>query len=138
MTQDSFNASLTPDEVAQFRKRLLDKRAEVLGDMIDLRDEAARPLGEDSLSSVPDHAADRSDESWNDDMTRRLAENERDLVLEIDRALARIDDGTYGRCEVTGEAISRERLDARPWARRSVEAARDVESPATPAEQDNL
>ena len=57
-------------------------------------------------------------------------ERERDLALsaqalaqieEIDRALAKIDDGTYGICEVSGEPIPRERLEAIPWARERVE-----------------
>ena len=57
-------------------------------------------------------------------------ERERDLALsaqataqieEIDRALAKLDDGTYGICEVSGEPIPKERLKAIPWARERVE-----------------
>jgi DnaK suppressor protein len=52
-----------------------------------------------------------------------LAERLRHQLDELDQALARIADGTYGRCEICGEEIAPERLDARPTARRCVKHA---------------
>ena len=52
----------------------------------------------------------------------RAQERQANLVRKIDAALARIEDGTYGYCEVTGEPIDVRRLEARPIATRSIEA----------------
>ena len=54
-------------------------------------------------------------------------DSERRILHEIDDALQRIEDGTYGICEGTGEPISKARLKAQPWARYCVEYARMVE-----------
>jgi DnaK suppressor protein len=52
----------------------------------------------------------------------RARDRQRKLIAKIDAALARIDDGTYGYCEETGEPISLRRLEARPIATLSIEA----------------
>lgn len=57
----------------------------------------------------------------------RLADKERKLVREIDDALARIESGVYGICEGTGEPIGLRRLEARPWARYSIEYKEQME-----------
>jgi DnaK suppressor protein len=72
---------------------------------------------------LPTHHADEMDEaSANQDLALlfRLADKEQKLLNEIDAALARLDDGSYGLCEGTGEPIEYRRLQARPWARYSV------------------
>ncbi len=50
-----------------------------------------------------------------------LAAKAQEMIEEIDRALAKFDEGTYGICEVSGEPIPEERLEAIPWAREKVE-----------------
>ena len=57
------------------------------------------------------------------DRENALDENEKQLLHEINHALDRISDGTYGICEVTGEPIPTERLRAIPWATMTVAAA---------------
>jgi DnaK suppressor protein len=52
----------------------------------------------------------------------RARDRQRKLIAKIDAALRRLDDGTYGYCEETGEPVSLRRLDARPIATLSVEA----------------
>jgi DnaK suppressor protein len=52
----------------------------------------------------------------------RARDRQRKLIAKIDAALQRIEDGTYGYCEETGEPISLKRLDARPIATLSIEA----------------
>ncbi len=52
----------------------------------------------------------------------RARDRQRKLIAKIDEALARIEDGTYGFCEETGEPISIKRLEARPIATLSIEA----------------
>jgi DnaK suppressor protein len=72
---------------------------------------------------VSRHADEMDDAAANQDLALlfRLADKEQKLVGEIDAALARMDAGTYGLCEGTGEPIGYRRLLARPWARFSVE-----------------
>jgi DnaK suppressor protein len=56
-----------------------------------------------------------------------LLSSEQNALYEIEQALKRIEDGSFGVCEATGKAINAERLEAIPWARFSTEAERDLE-----------
>jgi DnaK suppressor protein len=66
--------------------------------------------------------ADRASSETDRAIELRASDRQRKLTAKIDKALGRIDDGTYGYCEETGEPISIRRLDARPIATLSVEA----------------
>ena len=70
---------------------------------------------------VPD-LADRASTETERSLELRTRDRQRKLVAKIDEALERIDDGTYGYCEETGEPINLKRLDARPIATLSIEA----------------
>lgn len=71
--------------------------------------------------NIPD-VADRASEETDRALELRTRDRERKLVSKIDSALRRIEDGSYGYCEETGEPISLKRLDARPIATLSLEA----------------
>ncbi len=71
--------------------------------------------------NIPD-IADRASEETDRALQLRTRDRERKLISKIDAALRRIDDGSYGYCEETGEPISLRRLDARPIATLSLEA----------------
>ena len=66
--------------------------------------------------------ADRASSETDRAIELRARDRQRKLIAKIDAALKRIDDGTYGYCEDTGEPISLRRLDARPIATLSIEA----------------
>jgi DnaK suppressor protein len=66
--------------------------------------------------------ADRASSETDRAIELRARDRQRKLIAKIDAALARIDDGTYGYCEVTGEPISLKRLEARPIATLTLEA----------------
>ena len=66
--------------------------------------------------------ADRATSETERALELRARDRQRKLIAKIDAAMARLDDGTYGYCEETGEPISLKRLDARPIATLSVEA----------------
>jgi RNA polymerase-binding transcription factor len=66
--------------------------------------------------------ADRASSETDRAIELRARDRQRKLIAKIDEALARIDDGTYGYCEETGEPIALRRLEARPIATLSVEA----------------
>jgi RNA polymerase-binding transcription factor DksA len=114
-----FTAKFLEDQ----RKALIEERATYLGQAETLEAEA------DSLVADVDPGDVQFDEESGEGDTLAV-ERERDLALsaqarqaveEIDHALAKIDLGTYGICEVSGDPIPKERLEAIPWARERVE-----------------
>lgn len=76
---------------------------------------------QDDNNILPD-LADRASTETDRSLELRTRDRQRKLIAKIDAALKRIDDGTYGYCEETGEPISLRRLDARPIATLSIEA----------------
>jgi DnaK suppressor protein len=70
---------------------------------------------------LPD-LADRASSETDRSLELRTRDRQRKLISKIDAALKRLEDGTYGYCEETGEPISLKRLDARPIATLSIEA----------------
>ena len=75
-----------------------------------------------------DHMADHGSDNFEQDLTISLVETERKELAEIEEALVRIEQGGYGRCLGTGEVIPKERLEAIPYARYSIEYQRRVEA----------
>jgi RNA polymerase-binding protein DksA len=113
-------------ELDQYRQLLLQKRAQLQGDLRAMEAEALQPGGGD-LSHMPIHMADIGTDTYDQDFMLRMAGSERELLREIDAALQRVEDGSYGVCQTTGKLIPKARLDAKPWARYTIEAARDAE-----------
>jgi DnaK suppressor protein len=99
-----------------FRQKLLGWRADLLKDS----SETLQHLQEETVpeADVTDRASTETDRFTE----LRTRDRERKLIGKIDSALRRIDDGTYGYCEETGEPIGIKRLDARPIATLSIEA----------------
>jgi len=112
-------------ELSAFRQLLLRKRAELVGDIAQMEREALQGGG--SLSSMPQHMAEQGSDTYDTTLSLDLAAADRKLIKEIDDAIARIDKGTYGVCELTGKPIKVDRLEELPWARYSIEAARELE-----------
>jgi DnaK suppressor protein len=113
-------------ELNEYRELLLTKRRQLVGDLNAMEDSALRSGG-GNLSHMPIHMADIGTDTFDQDFTLSLAENERQQLREIDQALQRIQDNTYGVCQMTGKPIPKARLDAKPWAKYTVEAARMIE-----------
>lgn len=120
-------AGLTVKELAGYREMLLAKRRELLGDVSSMEDEALRSSGQSNLSNLPIHMADMGTDNYEQEFTLGLVEKDRNLLRDINSALAKIVNGSYGICEGTGKPISKARLDAQPWARFSIEHARTME-----------
>ena len=97
------------------RTELLDLRARVLGAAQDIVEGDVED-GELSSAAGDQHIADHASEMVDRELDVSLEENAEQIVYEIDRALARIDAGTYGRCERCGQEIPEERLEAVPYA----------------------
>ena len=99
-----------------FRMKLLDWREDILKEA----KETLQHLQDDNQNH-PD-LADRASSETDRAIELRARDRQRKLIAKIDAALARIEDGTYGYCEETGEAIGIQRLLARPTATLSIEA----------------
>jgi DnaK suppressor protein len=120
--------NLTEAELEEFRGLLLEKRHELVGDVNNLSDEARRAGALDgTASSMPIHMADLGSDTWEQELTLGLIENERGLLREIDEALDRIDKKTYGICIATNKPIGKARLRLKPWAKYCIEYARKRE-----------
>ena len=117
---------LSKKELLYYHNLLLVKRAELLGDMASMSEEALNSQSTD-LSTMPIHMADVGSENHDKEIMLGLAESERKTVHEIDAALQRITDKTYGVCEETGTKIRKARLEAKPWAKYCIETARAKE-----------
>ena len=107
---------MNPLQLEYFRQRLWDWKKQILaeaeGTLAVLQNE---PLREPDLN---DRASSETD--WSIEL--RTRDRQRKLISKIDAALRRIDEGTYGYCDETGEPISLRRLEARPTATLSLEA----------------
>lgn len=112
------DSGLNGKDLEIFREMLLQRRAQLVGDMTTMRDEALRK-GEaaGALSSMPIHMADLGTDNFEQEFTLGLIEGGNQELREIDAALGRIDKGTYGLCQATGKPIGKARLKAQPWAK---------------------
>jgi RNA polymerase-binding transcription factor DksA len=118
---------LTLEDLDRFRQLLVAKRRELLGDVTHMEDEALRRTRSDAagdLSMMPIHMADIGTDNYEQEFTIGLIAGERDVLKEIDSALQRITEGTYGICLATHKPISRARLNIKPWASYCVEYER--------------
>ena len=113
-------------ELTEYKKILLEARAELIARVTGLEDEALRSSG-GNLSNMPLHMADIGTDTFDQDLAIGMAETERELLREIDEALDRVVAKTYGVCQLTGKPIPKARLDAKPWAKYTIEAARELE-----------
>lgn len=74
------------------------------------------------------HMADAGTDEFDRDFALSMMSSDQNAAFEIDAALARIRDGTYGICELSGQPIEEERLAAIPWTRFSADAQRELEA----------
>lgn len=105
---------MTSYDVTSYKDRLLSMRARLTHD-VDAAEAALREgmQAPGELSHVPTHPADHDSEGLDSQVA--IAENEAHMLQDVEEALARIEEGTFGRCEDCSATISLERLDAIPY-----------------------
>jgi DnaK suppressor protein len=113
---------LTAVEIEKFRAILIAKRNEILGNVTIMEDETFKKERSE-LSSMPFHMADAGSDNFEQEFALDLMDSEKKLLVEINDALRRIEEGTFGICEGRGEPIPKARLNAIPWARYCVACA---------------
>jgi DnaK suppressor protein len=105
-----------------FRKQLLKQREAILNKSKRLKEDSYT-LGTDGIQDMADAASN----AYNADILMSLSDNDRNMVKEIDSALDKIANGSYGICEECDEPISEKRLEANPVARYCITCKRMIE-----------
>jgi RNA polymerase-binding transcription factor DksA len=121
---------MTSEQREQYRQRLLSMAVRLKDLDAAVGGEALRQTGGDAsgnLSNVPLHLADISTETFEQEMSTSLLQNERQLQEEVAAALDRCEKGTFGRCEGCGQPIAEGRLQAVPYTRYCVDCAQKAE-----------
>jgi len=103
------------DKLVSLRGRLTNRRGELVRDASE----------EQPTFSL--HMADAATDAFDRDFALSMASSEQSALYEVEQAINRIRNGTYGICELTGKPIEPERLKAVPWARFSAEAEKQLE-----------
>jgi RNA polymerase-binding protein DksA len=109
-----------------FRQRLQDERRRVLEAIDNLHHENPGSLSDETeeLSFQDNHLGDVATVTFDREMANTLEENSVHVLGEIDAALRRLDEGTYGTCVTCGQPIARERLEAIPWVTQCIACKR--------------
>ncbi len=107
-----------PDKLNKYKGKLLEMREAILNRGMTSRADALN-INTDDLADESDHAAAIIQQS----VSLNVQERDRYLLKEIEHALSKFEDGTYGLCEDTEEPIDEGRLNAAPYTRYCVEAA---------------
>jgi RNA polymerase-binding protein DksA len=117
-------------DTEQYRTTLLEERQRVERAIANLREDHPGTLDDEAeeVSGTSDnHLAETASVTLNRELDYTLEENSGQVLTEIDAALKRIEDGTYGICAGCGTEIAPARLEAYPWASLCIEDARKAE-----------
>jgi RNA polymerase-binding transcription factor DksA len=125
-------------ELQRFRELLIEKLKEIVGNVNHIELESLKKSRMDAsgdLSSMPIHMADVGSDNYEQEFALGLMDSERKIVMEIQAALKRIENNSYGICEGTFEPIPKPRLEGIPWTRYCVQYAEMLEKGLVVAEQ---
>jgi len=128
---DSKNRKLKAAEKELFKKILLERRDLLSSDADSIEEGALNKSGNGmsgELSNVPFHMADVGTENYDREFSLGILENEQEELREIDEALERLDQGSYGMCEACGMDIPLARLRALAYARMCIECKEKQEA----------
>lgn len=116
---------MTAVDVERHREALLEERKRILAAIDYLHEESPSSADQAALESwIDDHLAENAAETLDREIDSTLEENAEHVLGEVDRALARIEDGTFGKCVTCGKDIAPERLEAIPYAAQCIDCAR--------------
>jgi RNA polymerase-binding transcription factor DksA len=119
-----------PEKFKRYHKLLLDLRAHLTEGIERHSEETLKRSAKDDagdLSAYGQHMADAGTDTFDRDFALSMVANEQEALSEIEAAIKRIYDGSYGICEITQKPIAKERLLAVPFTRYSAEAQKDLE-----------
>lgn len=116
--------ALKKSEIEEFKKRLEELKLQLnqtLGKVSEDVKNKEEPKG------YSQHQADEGTDDFDQTISIEISGKEQTILRQIERALEKIEEGTYGTCDVTGEEIPRKRLDAVPYATMTVQAQEKYE-----------
>jgi DnaK suppressor protein len=111
-------------EIAKYKKRLEDMKAQMTQLV---RDTSAEVKSPEESKGYSQHQADEGTDDFNRTITLEVTSQEFQILRQIERALEKIEDDTYGICDISGEEIPVKRLDAVPYASMTVQAQEKFE-----------
>lgn len=116
--------TLKKTEIAKFKKRLEDMRAQLTHSLKGSTAEVKTP---DEATGYSQHQADQGTDDFDRTISLEVTSREYSILRQIERALEKIQDETYGICDITGEEIPKARLEAVPYATMTVKAQEQFE-----------
>ena len=119
-----------PEKFRRYYKLLIELRNHLTGQIDTHSEETLKRSSKDDagdLSSYGQHMADAGTDTFDRDFALSLVSSEQEALSEVEAAIKRIKDGTYGICENTQKPIHKDRLVAVPFTRYSAEAQKDIE-----------
>ena len=116
--------ALKKAEVAKFKKRLEEMRNQLVHSLQGSTAEVKTP---EEATGYSQHQADQGTDDFDRTISLEVTSREYGILRQINRALEKIDDNTYGICDITGEEIPIPRLEAVPYATMTVKAQEKVE-----------
>ena len=117
---------MTKTDLTLCRERLLALRARLRGDTTQMEDNALNK-DHNKTTSMPNHMAELGSDNFGQEFTLSLLERENDALHQIEAAIERIEDGSYGQCEECGGKITKPRLEAIPYTALCVRCASQQE-----------
>lgn len=115
---------LKKNEIAQFKKRLEEMRLQVMKAIEGTKKEVTAP---DESKGYSQHSADEGTDDFVKNINLKVTDKEFGVLRQIDRALEKIEEGTYGVCDLSGDEIPVKRLEAVPYATMTVKAQEKLE-----------
>ena len=110
--------SLTKDQIKHFRQLLITERAKLADEIKSIAHDAATSPRDASgdLSAYTVHMADMAADTYERELSMNIVTSEQEILYQIDDALKRLDDGTFGLCQQCSQPIAMSRLKAVPYA----------------------
>jgi len=115
---------LKKNDIAHFKKKLEVLRAEITKTVRAAKEAVTQP---DEAKGYSQHSADEGTDDFVKNISLEVTNKEFGLIRQIDRALEKMEEGTYGICDISGEEIPLKRLEAIPYATMTVKAQEKYE-----------
>jgi DnaK suppressor protein len=114
---------LSKDDVEKFKKRLNELKQQ----MVHMVRETSEDVKATESKGYSQHQADEGTDDFDRTISLELTNKEYDILRQIERALEKVDEGTYGVCDISGDEIPIKRLEAVPYATMTVAAQEKFE-----------
>jgi YteA family regulatory protein len=105
-------------EMVKYKSRLLGEKNRIIETIEKMKEHNTSDNMMDEISElsiIDNHPADMGTEMFDKERNYALIDNEKNIITQIDKAIKRIEDGVYGKCELCGEEIQRERINFMPY-----------------------